>query len=63
MGVAMATKEEQRAAMDAELAQRLKIAEDPSYEGEILTRGQHWVLATVGLIIPFVMLVVGWVVR
>jgi hypothetical protein len=63
MGVAMATKEEQRAAMDAELAQRLKIAEDPSYEGEVLTRGQNWVLATVGLIIPFVMLIIGWVAR
>jgi hypothetical protein len=59
----MATKEEQRAAMDAELAQRLKIAEDPSYEGEVLTRGQHWLLATAGLIIPLILLIIGWVAR
>ena len=30
------------------------MAEDPSYEGEVLTKGQHWLLATAGLIIPVV---------
>jgi hypothetical protein len=63
MGVAMATKDEQRAALDAELAQRLKMAEDPSYEGEVLNRAQHWLLATAGLIIPAVLLIIGWVAR
>jgi hypothetical protein len=59
----MATKDEQRAALEAELAQRLAIAEDPTYEGEILTKGQHWLLATAGLIIPVVLLIIGWVAR
>ena len=59
----MATKDEQRAALEAELAQRLKMAEDPSYEGEVLSRGQHWLLATAGLIIPVMLLIIGWVAR
>jgi hypothetical protein len=59
----MATKDEQRAALEAELAQRLKMAEDPSYEGEVLNTRQHWLLATAGLIIPMVLLIIGWVAR
>lgn len=49
--------------MEAELAKRLKIAEDPAYEGEVLTKGQHWLLATAGLIIPMILLIIGWVAR
>ncbi len=49
--------------MEAELAQRLMIAEDPSYEGEVLTKAQHWLLATVGLIVPVILLIIGWVAR
>ena len=39
------------------------MAEDPSYEGEILTGGQHWTLATAGIIIPVILLIIGWVAR
>jgi hypothetical protein len=63
MEVHVATKDEQRASLEAELAARLEMAQDPSYEGEVLNRGQHWLLATAGLIIPMVLLIIGWVAR
>ena len=59
----MATKQEQRASLEAELAARLEMAQDSSYEGEVLTRGQQWTLFTAGIIIPFVLMAIGWVVK
>jgi hypothetical protein len=61
----MATRdyEAERAELERLLAERLEMAEDPSYEGDILTRGQHWTLATAGIIIPLIMLIIGWVTR
>jgi hypothetical protein len=55
--------EAERAELERLLAERLKTAEDPSYEGEILTVGQHWILATAGIIIPLVLLIIGWVTK
>jgi predicted anti-sigma-YlaC factor YlaD len=53
--------EAERAELERLLAERLALAQEPSYEGQVLTRGQHWLLATAGLIIPFVMMTIGWV--
>ena len=55
--------EAERAELERLLAERLKLAEDPSYEGEILTVGQHWTLATAGIIIPLILLIIGWVTK
>jgi hypothetical protein len=55
--------EAERAELERLLAERLKQAEDPSYEGEILTVGQHWTLATAGIIIPLILLIIGWVTK
>ena len=46
----MATKDEERAELEAVLAERLKRAEDPSYEGELLSGGDRLLLVTVGII-------------
>lgn len=59
----MATKDEERAELEALLAERLKLAEDPSYEGELLSRGDQFILFTVGIIVPIVLLAIGWVVK
>ena len=59
----MATKEEERKQLEALLAERLKLAEDPSYEGELLSSSDHLLLFTVGIIVPIILLVIGWVVK
>ncbi len=59
----MADKEAERAELEALLAERLKLAEDPGYEGELLSRGDHLILFTVGIVIPVILLVIGWVVQ
>ena len=59
----MATKEEERKQLEALLAERLKLAEDPSYEGELLSSSDHLLLFTVGIIVPIVLLAIGWVVK
>ena len=59
----MATKDEEQKELEALLAERLKLAEDPSYEGELLSSSDHLLLFTVGIIVPIVLLVIGWVVK
>jgi hypothetical protein len=59
----VATKDEERKELEALLAERLKLAEDPSYEGELLSSSDHLLLFTVGIIVPIVLLVIGWVVK
>ena len=59
----MATRDEERKELEALLAERLKLAEDPSYEGELLSSSDHLLLFTVGIIVPIVLLVIGWVVK
>lgn len=44
------------------LAERLELIErDPSYEGQEPSRQDHLVLAFVGLVIPALLMVGGWV--
>jgi hypothetical protein len=59
----VATNDEERAELEALLAERLKLAEDPSYEGELLSGRDHLVLVTVGIIVPIILLAIGWAVR
>ena len=59
----MATKDEERKELEALLAERLKLAEDPSYEGELLSGGDQLILFTVGIIVPIILLIIGWVVK
>lgn len=56
--MAQTREEELRAA----LAERLRyIQEDPSYEGAEPTRKDQLVLAFVGLVIPALLMIGGWV--
>jgi hypothetical protein len=59
----VATKDEERKELEALLAERLKLADDPSYEGDLLTSSDHLLLFTIGIIVPIVLLVIGWVVK
>jgi hypothetical protein len=59
----VATRDEERAELEALLAERLKLAEDPSYEGELLSGSDHLLLFTVGIIAPTILLAIGWVLR
>jgi hypothetical protein len=59
----MAITDEEVKELEALLAERLKLAEDPSYEGELLSSSDHLLLFTVGIIVPIVLLVIGWVVK
>jgi len=59
----VATRDEQRKELEALLAERLKLAEDPSYEGELLSGGDQLILFTVGIIVPIILLIIGWVVK
>ncbi len=44
------------------LMERLELVNsDPDYEGEQASASDQWWLALVGLIIPAVMLILGWV--
>jgi hypothetical protein len=62
-GEHVSDKDQERAELEALLAERLKLAEDPNYEGELLSRRDHLVLFTVGIIVPVILLIIGWVTR
>lgn len=47
--------------MDPELKRRLELVEDPTYEGESLTPTDYTGLVIVGLIIPFGLMIWGWI--
>jgi hypothetical protein len=59
----VATKDEERAELEALLAERLELASDPSYEGKLLSAGDQLLLFVVGIIVPIVLLAIGWVVK
>jgi hypothetical protein len=59
----VATKDEERQELEAMLAERLKLAEEPGYEGDLLSSSDHLILFTVGIIAPIVLLLIGWVVK
>ena len=49
--------------LKSELAQRLELVNsDPEYEGEQATAGDQFLLALVGLIIPAVLMIGGWLI-
>jgi hypothetical protein len=54
---------DERAELEALLAERLEMAQDPSYEGELLSRSDHIILFTVGIIVPAILLAIGWLVK
>ena len=57
----MPTQEE--LGLDRELNKRLELVNsDPDYEGAEPTSGDQWLLALVGLIIPAVMMIGGWLI-
>jgi hypothetical protein len=45
---------------DSELKKRLKLVEDPAYEGQSLTRSDQVWLFVAGIVIPFVLMIWGW---
>lgn len=47
--------------LDPELLNRLKLVEDPTYEGESLNTMDYLALILVGLILPFALMVWGWI--
>lgn len=59
----MSDKDQDRAELEALLAERLKLAEEPGYEGELLSRGDHLILFAVGIVVPAILLIIGWVTR
>jgi hypothetical protein len=55
----MATQEELE--LNKELGERLALVKsDPSYVGAEPTAGDQWMLAFVGLIVPAVLMIGGW---
>ena len=49
--------------LNRELQERLEqVNSDPDYEGAQPTRGDQWLLAAVGLIIPALMMIGGWLI-
>ena len=47
--------------LDPELVRRIKLVEDPAYEGESLNTLDYTALIVVGVVIPFVLMVGGWI--
>ena len=47
--------------LDPELLRRIDLVEDPAYEGEPLTKMDYTALVVVGIIIPFLLMVGGWI--
>lgn len=43
-----------------ELVKRLKLVENPAYEGDPLNRMDYISLIVVGLIIPIILMIWGW---
>lgn len=49
--------------LNRELDARLELVNnDPEYEGADPTRGDQWILALVGLIIPALLMIGGWLI-
>jgi hypothetical protein len=46
--------------LDPELERRIGLVEDPAYEGEPLNSKDYIGLIVVGIIIPFVLMLWGW---
>ena len=46
----------------AGLEGRLRMAQQPGYEGEILSAGDHIVLFTAGIVLPVLAMLIAWVV-
>ncbi len=49
-----------QAKLDPELLRRIKLVEDPAYEGQPLNNKDYAALVIVGIIIPFLLMVWGW---
>ena len=49
-----------REGLHPELVKRLKLVEDPAYEGDPLNKLDHASLIAVGLIIPIILMIWGW---
>lgn len=47
--------------LDPELLRRIDLVEDPTYEGEPLTKTDYTALVIVGIVIPFILMVGGWI--
>jgi hypothetical protein len=61
-GMQMASEEEFDE-LDRELKTRLELVNsDPSYEGEQATTGDQLLLAVVGIVIPAVIMIGGWLI-
>lgn len=48
--------------LDPELLERLELVEEPDYEGESLTTGDYVLLVGAGLLLPFILMIIGWVI-
>ena len=48
--------------LDPELERRLKLVENPAYEGEPLTKSDYVWLLVVGIVIPLVLMLWGWLI-
>jgi hypothetical protein len=46
--------------LDPELVKRIKLVEKPDYEGDPLTQTDYLLLFAVGLIIPALLMLWGW---
>ncbi|SDO54447.1 hypothetical protein [Desulforhopalus singaporensis] len=46
--------------LDPDLARRLKLVENPDYEGEPLTKKDYTLLVLAGIILPLLLMVWGW---
>lgn len=46
--------------LDPELVKRLKMVEQPDYEGELLTTGDNILLIAAGIVFPLLLMVWGW---
>ena len=46
--------------LDTELLERLKLVENPDYEGEPLTTLDYILLTSVGIIFPGILMIWGW---
>ena len=43
-----------------DLLRRIELVNESDYEGDPLTKGDHFLLILAGLIIPFILMVWGW---
>jgi hypothetical protein len=46
--------------LDPELARRIKLVEDPAYEGEPLNGKDYTALIVIGIVLPFLLMAWGW---